>query len=61
MVAEREGFEPSMGLPQTAFPIRPRGGIGGPARASGGQMQVFGGILRDLEGSEIPPKAPPYL
>ena len=22
-------------------------------------MQVFGGILRDLEGSEIPPKAPP--
>jgi hypothetical protein len=22
-------------------------------------MQVSGGILRDLEGSEIPPKAPP--
>jgi acetyl-CoA acetyltransferase len=24
-------------------------------------MPVSGGILRDLEGSEIPPKAPPNL
>jgi len=50
---------PRWGCPQTAFPIRPRGGIGRPPRASGGQMQVSGGILRDREGSEIPPKAPP--
>ncbi len=48
-----------LSVPQTAFPIRPRGGIGGSSSTCRGQVQVSGGILRGLDGSAIPPKAPP--